>query len=144
MLKTIQVLIIAAALSTVGGGLLPAIADDDTPNNLDTIPEVTASTEAPETLSEVFNQAFFDNTGNFYEAVEIGSQINTILGFQSFPGSYPETEVARDAELLNHLYRSALEQQVSSDPPLRTPNLDNPFDTSLRLNPAYLETNLSQ
>lgn len=138
MLKIAQRLAITAIVGFALGISLPAVADDvDTTNNLDATPEASNPIETPETLSEVFNRAFFENTGNYYDAVGIGTQINTILGFKTFPGSYPETEVARDAELLTLLYQSALEQQVASGPPLRTPDLSNPFDTSLLLNPSY-------
>ena len=94
--------------------------------------------EQPTNLSEVFNRAFFNDSGDFYDAITIGSQLNLLLGFKSFPeGSYPENEIADDAQLLNYLLQDALAQQVQSAPPLRTPDLENPFDTSLFQNPAY-------
>ena len=94
--------------------------------------------EQPTNLSDVFNRAFFKNSGDFYDAITIGSQLNSLLGFRSFPeGSYPENEIADDAQLLNYLLQDALAQQVRSAPPLRTPDLENPFDTSLFQNPDY-------
>lgn len=103
--------------------------------------EPVAYYDFAENLSEVFNLAFFEHTGDFYDAIEIESQINTIFGCQSFlEGSYPETQIARDAELINIIYQTALEQQVENGPPLRTPDLSNPFDTSIRFNPAYLRS----
>ena len=93
--------------------------------------------EQPANLSDVFNRAFFNDSGDFYDAVTIGSQLNFFFGFESFPeGSYPENEIADDAQLLNGLLQDALDQQVQSGPPIRTPDLENPFDTSL----SQLET----
>ena len=110
------------------------------------IPVDEPNFEQPTNLSDVFNRAFFKNSGDFYDAITIGSQLNStigsqlnsLLGFKSFPeGSYPENEIADDAQLLNYLLQDALAHQVRSAPPLRTPDLENPFGTSLFQNPAY-------
>ena len=102
------------------------------------VPVYEPDFEQPTNLSDVFNRAFFNDSGDFYDAITIGSQLNLLFGFKSFPeGSYPENEIADDAQLLNYLLQDALEQQVQSAPPLRTPDLENPFDTSLFQNPAY-------
>jgi hypothetical protein len=84
-----------------------------------------------ETLPEAFERAFFEHSGNFYRNRLVGSQIEFIIG------PYPENQIARDGLLVNLIYQDALEQQVSSDPVLRTPDLVNPYnDTSLRINPS--------
>lgn len=94
-----------------------------------------------ENLSETFGRAFYRNTGDFFDAVSLSDQFEYIFGFESFPkGSYPENEVAEDAKLLDTIYRDALAEQVSSSPAIRTRDLDNPYDTSLRLNPSYLNS----
>lgn len=97
-----------------------------------------SQTVPPEPISELFNRAFNNKSGDFFQNRSIPRQINLIFGYSSFPrGSYPEIEITRDAKLINVLYRDLLEQQVSSDPVIRTRDLDNPYDTSLRLNPSY-------
>jgi hypothetical protein len=52
-----------------------------------------------------------------------------------FKNSFPENEIARDAELINTVYRDALYQQTNNDPYIRTPDLPNPYNTSLLMSP---------
>ncbi|HEY9890814.1 MAG TPA: hypothetical protein V6D37_03195 [Candidatus Sericytochromatia bacterium] len=86
-----------------------------------------------ETLSEAFNSAFFEESGDFYRNRSTLRQIGYIIG-PGLPGraGFPELEIERDAKRINTLYRDALEQQVSSDPIIRTPDLPNPFNSTLR------------
>ncbi|ARV58253.1 hypothetical protein BZZ01_06050 [Nostocales cyanobacterium HT-58-2] len=104
-----------------------------------TFPSIAvAETETPnyETLSEVFERAFFKNAPNFYGSQTLRSQINVILGSGSiFRNSFPENQIARDAELVHTLYRDALNQQATSDPYIRTPDLPNPYNSSLLVSP---------
>jgi hypothetical protein len=92
-----------------------------------------------ESLAETFERAFFDNMDSFYESTDPIDQLNTQLGIIPFklPAAFPENEIARDAKLVNILYTDAMKQQ-SSLPPVRTRDLPNPFDTSLRENPNYI------
>ncbi|MBE8989722.1 hypothetical protein [Nostoc sp. LEGE 12450] len=97
-----------------------------------------AQTETPrtETTSDVFERAFFSHDRNFYENGSLKRQLDSLLGSgSSFGGSFPENEIARDAELVNTLYHDVLTQQVGNDPYLRTPDLPNPYDTSLIMSP---------
>ncbi|WGV28103.1 hypothetical protein [Halotia branconii] len=98
----------------------------------------SAETKAPnyETTNDVFERAFFRHDRNFYENGTIKRQIDSFLGSGSgFRNSFPENEIARDAELINTLYQDVLTQQVGNDPYLRTPDLPNPYDTSLLMSP---------
>ena len=89
----------------------------------------------PETLVRALNH----ESGHFFRNNSIRSQAELIFGFGDLgQASFPEKEIARDAELVEILYKDSLEQQVSSDPVLRTRDLDNPFDSSLLNNPSYL------
>jgi len=89
-------------------------------------------------ISDTFNQAFFNESEDFYTNRSIGRQIDLLIG-TGLPGraAYPELEIERDAKLINILYNDVLEQQVASDPILRTLDLPNPYNTSLRVFPAY-------
>lgn len=94
-----------------------------------------------ETPNEVMERAFLKNDPNFYANQTVKRQIDLILGQGSlFRSSFPEHEIARDAELVNTLYRDMLNQQVSRDPYIRTPDLPNPYNTSLVASPR-LNTN---
>jgi hypothetical protein len=99
---------------------------------------VVAQTETPnyETTNDAFERAFFRHDRNFYENSTPKRQLDSFLGSGSgFRNSFPENEIARDAELVNTLYRDVLQQQVGNDPYLRTPDLPNPYDTSLLMSP---------
>ena len=90
-----------------------------------------------ETIPEAFNRAFFRESNDYYYSRTIPSQIQSMFG-PGIPGraTFPDLLIERDAERVNRLYHDVLEQQVSSDPVLRTPDLPNPFDTSIRLAPV--------
>lgn len=81
-----------------------------------------------ETIPEAFNRTFFDQSGTFYYNRSLWRQANYILGVTGFP----DVELENDADSLNKLYHEVLEQQVSSDPIIRTPDLPNPFNNSIR------------
>lgn len=85
-----------------------------------------------DTIPEAFDRAFFNDSGIFYKNRSFPRQLDVILG-TGLPGraAFPELEIERDAKLVNLLYRDALEQQVSSDPVLRTPDLPTPYNSSL-------------
>ncbi|MGI2904054.1 hypothetical protein [Tolypothrix sp. VBCCA 56010] len=102
---------------------IPAFADDKGTTNY-------------ETPNEVFDRAFFKNDRNFYGNNTFRRQIDWLVGPGSlFRNSFPESEIARDAELVNVVYRDILNQQVGNDPYIRTPDLPNPYNTSLMMSP---------
>ena len=102
---------------------IPAFADDKGTTNY-------------ETANEVFDRAFFKNDRNFYGNNTFKRQIDWLVGPGSlFRNSFPENEIARDAELVNVVYRDVLNQQVGNDPYIRTPDLPNPYNTSLMMSP---------
>ncbi len=99
-----------------------------------------AQTRTPnyETPDDVFNRAYFKNDPNFYSNQSYKRQINLIFGPGSLlQNSFPENEIARDAELVNIVYRDVLYQQTSSDPYIRTPDLPNPYNSSLLSSPRF-------
>ncbi|MBO3461897.1 hypothetical protein G7B40_015105 [Aetokthonos hydrillicola Thurmond2011] len=103
------------------------------------------ATSGYESPNDVFERAFFKNDPNFYGNQTFKRHIDLMFGPGSlFKNSFPENEIARDAELVNTVYRDALTQQANNDPYIRTPDLPNPYNTSLlmspRLNPTKLQT----
>ncbi|MDZ8259132.1 hypothetical protein [Nostoc sp. ChiQUE01b] len=100
----------------------------------------SAQTATPnsENTNDVFERAYFRHDRNFYENNSLKRQLDSFLGSgSSFGGSFPENEIARDANLINTLYHDVLTQQVGNDPYIRTPDLPNPYDTSLMMSPRY-------
>ena len=96
----------------------------------------SAQTETPktETTNDVFERAYFSHDRNFYENGSLKRQLDSLLGAgYGFGGSFPENEIAHDAQLLKTLYHDALTQQAGNDPYIRTPDLPNPYDTSLMM-----------
>lgn len=94
-------------------------------------------------LDEAFNRTFFRDSGTFYHNRSLQRQFEYIFG-PGVPGraNFPDLEIERDAERVNKLYVYTLDQQVSSDPVLRTPDSPNPFNTSLRQLPQFRRSTL--
>ncbi|HLO86044.1 MAG TPA: hypothetical protein VK203_13700 [Nostocaceae cyanobacterium] len=118
-----------------GGGLLvllaasvafPSVASADTP------------TPVYQTPAETIENAYFRHDRNFYENGSPQRTLDSLVGTgKSYRDSFPENEIAADAELVNGVYRDMLAQQSTNDPYLRTPDLPNPYDTSLLQSPRY-------
>jgi hypothetical protein len=97
-----------------------------------------------DTVPEIFDGAFFRNSDEIFDMHTIRRQANTIFGWYSFPeGSFPENEIKRDAKLLHILHKDYMDQQMTSDTFIRTPDLANPFSSSLRQTPTYASSGQS-
>lgn len=117
-------LVVAASTVMASTALAQTEPSDFEPVRLDTIPNT-------------FERAFFNQSGTFYDNRSLGRQLEYMIG----PGGigsagFPDLELERDAELINILYEDTLNRQLTSDPMIRTPDLPNPFDTSVRLLPV--------
>ncbi|MEA5600817.1 hypothetical protein [Nostoc sp. UHCC 0252] len=101
-------------------------------------------TRKTETTNDAFERAYFRHDRNFYEnGSSLKRQLDVFFGSGTgFGGSFPENEIARDAELVNTLYHDALTQQVGNDPYIRTPDLPNPYNTSLMMSPRFNSSQL--
>jgi hypothetical protein len=105
---------IALSVVAVSGGV--AIAQD---------------ADQAQTISEAIEAEFFDESGTYFENRETDENLRRWL----FGAPYPENGIEADAEDVHTIYVEALEQQVSSTPPIRTPDLENPYSSSLLLQP---------
>ena len=89
------------------------------------------------TPAEAFNRAFFANDPDFFRTRSVGNQLSLIFGIGSLRrNSFPETKIIQDAKLIDSLYKYTLNKQVSSGPIIRTPDLPNPYETSVLQNPS--------
>lgn len=86
------------------------------------------------TIPQAFNQAYYNRRGNYFDNRQIWQSLSLILGIPDFP----EQAISRDGRTVNRLYREVLEQQVSSDPVLRTPDLPNPYTGSILTTPLVI------
>ncbi|MDJ0618327.1 MAG: hypothetical protein QNJ63_16535 [Calothrix sp. MO_192.B10] len=88
-----------------------------------------------QTPNEVFERAFFKNDPNFYRNNTFKRELDWMFGVGLLKNSFPENEIARDAELVNIVYRDVLQQQVGNDPYIRTRDLPNPYGSSVMMSP---------
>jgi hypothetical protein len=93
-------------------------------------PEAQPTSEDVITVRDAFRRAYYRNDENFFFNRGFVGQLNWIFG------PYIENEITRDGRAVDRLYEELLEQQVASDPTIRTPDLENPFDTSYLLLPT--------
>jgi hypothetical protein len=120
-------LLTTATLLLTGGLMIPAIA-----------PSAQAQTDdrsrftpvVVESIPRRIERAFFQNSGDFYFNRTIPRQVQFVFGV-----GYPENEIQDDANLINGLYRELSDQQNSRDPILRSPDIRNPYDTSIQALP---------
>jgi hypothetical protein len=78
-------------------------------------------------LPAAFRNAYFSNSPDFFQGVNIWNQLNNIFGFNG----YPEQQITRDTMRVTELYNQTMEQQVNSAPKLRVADACNPFTGSL-------------
>jgi hypothetical protein len=78
-------------------------------------------------LPAAWNNAYFSNSPDFFQGVNIWNQLNNIFGFNG----YPEQQITRDTMRVTELYNQLMQQQVSADPTLRVSDANNPFTGSL-------------
>lgn len=89
-------------------------------------------------LAEEFNQAFYENAKPFWQNRAPWGQIKFLLGpGVIFRNSFTENEIMRDARSVHNLYVDAMNQQVASDPVIRTPDLPNPYNSSIFSQPGF-------
>ncbi|MDD1413496.1 hypothetical protein MEN41_02150 [Dolichospermum sp. ST_con] len=102
------------------------------------VAQAETETPPPETISNTFERAYFRHDPNFYENGTLKRQIDSLIGLgRKFGHTFADNEIAKDGELLNTLYHDALAQQTTKDSYLRTPDLPNPYDSSLLMTPRY-------
>lgn len=112
------------ALAAVVG--LPAIATAQTTDD-----EAEVILIEIESIPDAFEAEYFGNSGDYFEATSIFTQGSDIIGTL-----FPDIEIAMDASDIHELYLEIMALQTSSDPILRTPDLANPFFTSVQLLPS--------
>lgn len=82
-----------------------------------------------QTLNEEFEDEFFGASGTFFQNQGLVGSVTWLLG------PFPENNVIHDASDLHDLYAESMEQQGLASPPIRTADLNNPFESSLLLLP---------
>ncbi|MBD2182926.1 hypothetical protein H6S82_08475 [Planktothrix sp. FACHB-1355] len=82
-------------------------------------------------IDELFDRTFFSHDREAFRNRSIERQLNLLFG------PYVENEINSDAKAIHQLYKNVLREQTSSDPYLRTPDLPNPYNSSLLQLPSF-------
>lgn len=97
-------------------------------------------------FGEDYMRAASRTSGEIFRSQSLRGQLSTFLGIGfPWPGNFnafPETLLTNDAKLLNEVYREGMIRQVATDPVLRTPDLPNPYNSSILTQPSYSDLNL--
>ncbi len=95
---------------------------------------------SPLSVDELITRLYNYHSGDFFEQSSIEGQLNNIFGVGAFPHFrwFPDKNVINDGHLLSLVIRDYFRQLQENGPTLRTPDLANPFNTSLLENPEYL------
>ncbi|MGB3614244.1 MAG: hypothetical protein WBA10_10660 [Elainellaceae cyanobacterium] len=100
--------------------------------------------EAPGSIQAEFEDAFFSHDEIFFNNRSVARQVSFLLGT-----GFPDNEITRDGERVHEVYETVLLQQTTSDPLLATPDLPNPYSSSILTAPiiedqVFANTPLSQ
>ncbi|MGB3512966.1 MAG: hypothetical protein WBA93_27875 [Microcoleaceae cyanobacterium] len=93
-------------------------------------PRDSARTYQP--FAEEFNRATQRGSRNFFRNRGLLQQIGNYFGVPRFP----DQAIGDDNERVNQLYIDEQRRQFSSTPVIRTPDLINPYNTSIMTTPA--------
>lgn len=85
-----------------------------------------------EYIPDAFDYELNEQSGDSFDRNRFYGPVQTMFGLPSFL----EIGIARDAEDIHKFYRELLDLQATSGPYIRTLDLPNPFDTSLRVSPT--------
>ncbi len=115
--------------SLLGAVMLSAVATS--------ISDAATAQDAPvfrprETVPTTINRTYFGKLGEFSDRNPLRST-QLLIGT---PFGFPENQISRDAERLHRLYTDLINQQVSSDPIIRTADLPNPYNFSVLTLPS--------
>ena len=123
-------------ISRLTGALILAVATS-LPTGAIAQPDPTTLISESDSIAEAFNRAYFYNDPEFFRNTSVKRQIDTIFGPGSIiRNSFPENEINRDGRLVHELYETVLEQQTSKGQVFRTPDLPNPYSTSILESPT--------
>jgi hypothetical protein len=136
--RTIGALAALAAVTTILGNIGSAVAQtrsfDDIEGIEIQIQPRSSDRVQPLTLPGAFESAFYDNRSNYYYRTSRPGLVESLLGLQ-----YPEQGIIDDSASINRIYRDAMNQQMTSDPFIRTRDLKNVYDSSVLTMPYASE-----
>ena len=87
-------------------------------------------------FAEEFNRSSQKGSGNYFRKRGLLRQIGDYFGVPRFP----DQAIVDDMERVNQTYVDEQRRQFSSTPVIRTPDLVNPYNTSIMTTPAAKQT----
>jgi hypothetical protein len=90
---------------------------------------IAESDENVRSIPDAFENAFYGFRGRYGFRTSVTGEI-----LQRF-FLYPDNSIVGDGNRVEDLYREAMKVQTMSDPFIRTPDLDSPFNRSLLTDP---------
>ncbi|MEO0987032.1 MAG: hypothetical protein AAFY20_15975 [Cyanobacteria bacterium J06639_14] len=87
-----------------------------------------SSAQIPEAIEEIY----FGNTGPYSNNRSVFSYVNLIIG----SGGFPERRVMRDSRAVSEAAHFLMDEQATTTPTIRVPDLFNPYNTSVQFLPA--------
>ena len=85
-------------------------------------------------LDEQMEEVFYTNDQPYYTNRGMARQISSFIGT-----SFVENEINEDARLIHEFAIQMWDEQASSGPLIRTPDLPNPYQSSLSLEPTIAQ-----
>jgi hypothetical protein len=89
----------------------------------------------PKDIGDEITRALFSQSGDIYRNRGIDRQATLLFGL-----SQPEHEYFNDAQAVNKIYTEGMRRQGLADGVIRTQDLENPYDTSIRLSPELMHS----
>lgn len=91
-----------------------------------------APLEYQNTINERLDDAYFDNSRDYFNNRSFPRQVDWLIGTKGFT----DNEINRDAREIHGVYREILARQMASGPIIRVFDLPTPFCQSLRTLPV--------
>lgn len=85
-------------------------------------------------IQDEFEDAFFSHDEIFFNNRSVARQIGFLIGV-----GFPDVEITKDGRAVHEVYETVLQQQANASLPIRTPDLPNPYETSILLSPIVEE-----
>jgi len=127
-------LVLATTISLIASCLGSSVLAEPNSTATDNNHSNDAAVITYENVQDLFQKAITYESGNFLTNRSIGEQLQLIFGFTDERtqgiSAFPENEIMRDTVLLHKVYEDFLKQQAGDDP-IRTRDLENPYNTSL-------------
>ncbi|MGF1537160.1 MAG: hypothetical protein ACFB4J_11845 [Elainellaceae cyanobacterium] len=96
--------------------------------------EQAVGQELEGSIQDEFEDAFFSHDEIFFNNRSIARQISFLIG-----AGFPDVEITQDGRAVHEVYETVLQQQAIASVPIRTPDLPNPYASTILTSPIVEE-----